>query len=937
MSLDLSTVYTILWTVLGAVGIAILLNLYQSLRHSRKNEAVVEEVNVSTGDIPPNSNMKTFLRMFLRVIDRIHLHEATFQKIRQYLDENGMLDKWRKHLNSNSEAKRIQASVYLAKLGGKNDGLLLSERLEVEEDRSTQIHLIYALTQLRFIPALPIILEVAVRAEQLDQARIAGLCYSFGSDFTKLLARRIDNATTEELPFLFEAAKHSMTLELTLLLNQQARTGELPFRHMAAKILREQAPHILRKPAFLKHEDPIIRGLAYESVGLEPSLENLTVLHESLSDIDSQESAIVACSALLRLEPQLLETTIDEFRKTDDSQKRKALAKILSFRIEFFLQSLLHENSSIYRELIQEILEQGEFSAFIAFLNNTFDPELTQTLIELLLELIPTSPGLENELQLYLREDFLVQVNLDRKEYDSKKADPEKERTKFRILLTGLLLALFAFPVGFILTHLPLAQKGEWVMLIQLFIIKFNYTLIYYSVTLNGIYLFITFLSMWGIRKQLQRWRLKSNHFLSRPAMLPSISIIAPAYGEEATIIESTNSLLNLKYPTYKLIVVNDGSPDSTLSTLIEYFDLQKVDIKLDQTLNTMPVRGFYANPNYPKLTVIDKANGGKADSLNVGINASTTDYVCGIDADSLLEPEALTKLASTLMDSPEEGLAAGGNILPINGCKVSRGHLDEIGLPKNSIARFQTVEYLRAFMTGRVGWADLKSLLIISGAFGLFKRDRLLEVGGYLTASGQFHKDTVGEDMELVVRLVRHMHEQRLPHKVHYSFLANCWTEVPESSRILHSQRDRWQRGLLDILTFHRHMVFNPNFKQVGVFALPYFTIFEGLGPLIEVQGYLMVILAAIFGLLNEQIALLLFISSILLGVVNSLLALYAAGLENQTFSFKEKLILIVYAIIENIGFRQIQLFTRLSGYINSLKRPKGWGKMVRKGLGST
>lgn len=936
MNLDLSTVYLILWIILAGIGATILMNLLQSTGSSKdlklRQLALKMLSNKDIGDL----SLKKALNIYFALADRAKISTNAKEGLKARAVQKGLLRKWQSQLSSRFKLKRMRSALYIAEFGDKGGSLSISERLEVEDSRIVRLFLIYALAQMRFVPALPIILDIASLSNVEDQRRIAGLCQSFGADFSKILTRRIERVTSKELPFLFTAAQHNMTLELTLLLSEQAKIGEYPFRVEAAQILKENAPHVLHKRVYLEHEDSRIRGLAYQALVSDPTDQNLKTLFAALKDDEALDDSIVACSSLLRRRPDLIPLAIDIFNSEEDAATRKSLAKILSFRIEFFLEKLKDDEDVSYRMLIIQILQQHEFSAFIAYMNLNQDQHLISEVIDLLEMMLPRSPELKKELQLYLRDELREQLGLDALNLSFEKPGEEKERVKIRILVAALFIAVLGFPLGYGLMHFEWLSNGQWRLFGEQFIISFNYALIYYSASLNFIYIMITLLSRIGISEQLKMWRVKSQQFLHTPEMLPSVTIIAPAYGEEATIIESTNSLLNLKYPDYELVVVNDGSPDSTLSTLIDYYNLKKIDRKLEQSIATMPVRGFYANPHFPRLLVIDKANGGKADSLNVGINASSSDYVCGIDADSLLEPDALNKIASTLLDSEDEGLAAGGNIMPINGCRVSKGHLDEIHIPKNSIARFQTVEYLRAFMTGRVGWADMKCLLIISGAFGLFKRSRVIQVGGYLTASGQFRKDTVGEDMELVVRLVRQMMVSGIKHKVHYSYLANCWTEVPESNQILYRQRDRWQRGLLDILTFHRSMLFNPRYKQVGFIALPYFTIFEAIGPLIEAQGYLMVVLAAIFGLLNEQIALLLFIASVLMGVLNSLIALQAAGTENKIFSFKDRLILMFYAIIENFGYRQIQLVTRLSGYFNSLKKPKGWGKMVRKGIGA-
>ena len=301
-----------------------------------------------------------------------------------------------------------------------------------------------------------------------------------------------------------------------------------------------------------------------------------------------------------------------------------------------------------------------------------------------------------------------------------------------------------------------------------------------------------------------------------------------------------------------------------------------------------------------------------------------------------MLEKDSLIKLAATIIDDPGETVAIGGNIFPVNGCSVDKGALTSVNIPRSHLARFQTIEYLRAYMAGRLGWASVKALLIISGAFGLFNKDRVVEVGGYLTSSERFKTDTVGEDMELVVRLNRHMLEQKLPYGILYAYNANCWTEVPETVKILHRQRDRWQRGLIDIMFFHRIMQVNPRYGRIGLVAMPYYFVFELLGPFIEIQGYIMVALAFFLGLLNLNLALLLFIATILFGLLVSIFALAIAEKDNDYFPGPYMTTMLFYAFLENFGVRQYISFWRITGFFSALRQTTTWGKMERKGFQS-
>jgi cellulose synthase/poly-beta-1,6-N-acetylglucosamine synthase-like glycosyltransferase len=302
----------------------------------------------------------------------------------------------------------------------------------------------------------------------------------------------------------------------------------------------------------------------------------------------------------------------------------------------------------------------------------------------------------------------------------------KKDKKISRLLMIIVSFSFLTFPIYFIIRYFDVftiySANKLWIH----YVLDFNYFLAFYSLTINSLYMVLLFFSFKMVARQSRMWRAKNINMLFKRKMLPSVSIVSPAYCEESTIVESINSLLNLKYPDYDLIVVNDGSSDKTLQTVIDYYQLKRHDVEYKEEIQTMRVNGIYKNKSIPKLILVDKENGGKADSLNAGMNVASKTYVCGIDADSLLEDHALLKLAAMTLDEDIFIPALGGNIFPINGCEVSKGLMTKTQIPRNHVARFQTVEYIRAFMAGRLGWAYFNSLLIISGAFGLFEKKRL-------------------------------------------------------------------------------------------------------------------------------------------------------------------------------------------------------------------
>ncbi|MBN2811591.1 MAG: glycosyltransferase, partial [Spirochaetales bacterium] len=384
----------------------------------------------------------------------------------------------------------------------------------------------------------------------------------------------------------------------------------------------------------------------------------------------------------------------------------------------------------------------------------------------------------------------------------------------------------------------------------------------------------------------------------------------------------------------FEVVVVNDGSTDDTLNTLIRHFNLEKTDAAFAKELKTRPISGIYRNRRIPGLTVVDKMNGGKADSLNAGINIAKGEYVLGIDADSILERNSLLHLTSIFLSEKEAPIAAGGNILPVNGCEVRDGVISKMEVPRNAVALAQTTEYLRAFMSGRLGWSKLNTLMIISGAFGLFRRSHLVELNGYLTASEKYEKDTVGEDMELVVRMARREKEAKRKGRIVYNFHAHCWTEVPEKLSILKRQRVRWQRGLIDILFYHSRMMFNPAFGTYGLLGFPYFLIVEVIGPWLEALGLVAFFGGIVLGVLPRDLILAFLAANCLLGFSVTAFSLYTSNTWKTLYSFKDRMKLYLMSVFETAGLRQLFSIYRLSGLVSALRKQHGWGAMPRTGF---
>lgn len=450
-----------------------------------------------------------------------------------------------------------------------------------------------------------------------------------------------------------------------------------------------------------------------------------------------------------------------------------------------------------------------------------------------------------------------------------------------------------------------------------------------YVAFVNTLSFLLMLIGYFALRQKSEAFNTREIDVLSKSPLLPSVSVLAPAYNEVATIRHSVRSMLRLRHPRHEVILINDGSADNTLKELIDEFRLYRSSRIPWGSIPTAQVRAVYESRDPIPLLVIDKENGGKADALNCGINYARHDLFAAVDADSILEKDALLHLSRPFLENPAETMAAGGIIRVANGCAVSGGAVLAPRVPKNLLARFQIVEYLRAFLAARVAMSHANTLLIISGAFGLFRRSVVAEMGGY-------RLDTVGEDMELVVRLHHFRRQRRLPCRIVFLPDSVCWTEVPETRRILRRQRVRWQRGCFESILFHKRMAANPRFGAVGLLGLPYFILCEVLGPFVELTGYLATFTGLLFAWLSGGGALLFFAVSILFGLLMSVSSVLLE--ENTICKYpdpRDLLRLLLAAILENLGYRQLNLLWRVEAILQVLlKKKRSWGQMERRGF---
>jgi len=458
--------------------------------------------------------------------------------------------------------------------------------------------------------------------------------------------------------------------------------------------------------------------------------------------------------------------------------------------------------------------------------------------------------------------------------------------------------------------------------------------ILFYALAIFSIYLILAIVSAFELRRKYLIGKIANYDAIISSPFAPAISVVAPAYNESMTIVENVKALLALYYPNFEIVVVNDGSKDETLERVIEAFDLEKAPYVVDYKILCAEIRGVYKSKKkaFNNLTIIDKVNGGKADALNAGINIAKGEFFIAIDVDSIIDPYALQKLVKPFLEETDKRVIATGGVIRIaNSCVIKDGQLIDINVPDKFLPRCQVIEYNRAFLMGRLAWSRMDGLLLISGALGLFDKEIVINCGGYFSK-------TVGEDMELVVRMRKYMTEHKQKYRVVYIPDPLCWTEAPSSYKILGRQRNRWTRGTIDTLFLHWNVFFNPKYGFMGLISHPFWVFFEWLAPIIEFTGLVYFVLIAFFGEPNWPFFFILLFFVYFFSIVFSTYAILYDHLAFHRYKKRRMIIkLVVTAWLEPFFFHPFVVYWALSGNFDYFIRKKsGWGQMTRSGFAS-
>lgn len=879
-------------------------------------------------------NTDAFMRAYMELSDSLELPADLRRKVQRALSESGVETRLLHQTLARRAWKRARAAAFLGYVGGDNAMRTLVFALEREPIPAVRLHMIDSLVRLGYPAAIPTIVDSLSGASREYQQRVQGLLGEFGAEAMEYFPILRNRREYEVQLLLLHLAGRYPDAHTKRYVEERLESDIAAVRHIAARTYLHSFANREEITRLIGSEDRLIANLALEALARSPGEENFERAAAEIGNPATAKSAVLSLAEMVRRAPHLYATLLRVYAETKDEDDRARLLEVMAIKTEYLVERYIRTREDFVAGLIRRLMTEGWTGGVLAFLNRNDDGETEKAVADLIRPQVRGNAELRSEFAQYAKASVRSALGIEQVEIGAERGERRGEavrrRTVLLVMIGTILLPLGAFAGWWFLSGRSVTLLPMVTGYLRVFLWGFGG----YAAVLNLSYVALLGLAALERHRQARNYSIKSLSMLFRTGMLPSISVIVPAYREEATIVSNVNSLLNLRYPDFEVVVVNDGSPDATLQALIDHFELERVDVFIHAYLRTQAIRGVYRNPEIPELLVIDKKNGGKADSLNAGINASRKEYFAAIDSDSILERDALLHMTAHFVDSPVPVVASGGNVLPVNGCSVDRGVISRARLPRSPLAAFQTVEYIRSFMAGRTGWARVNSLMIISGAFGLFRKRDVVDVRGYLTGSEALGKDTVAEDMELVVRISRSLREQGRRFAVQYAPRANCWTEVPESLKILRNQRDRWHRGLIDTMSFHRRMLGNPRYGAMGLIGFPFYGIFELLGPWIEMQGLLFLVLSAVTAVVAPGVLLLVFAVSIPLGMLISLAALLLARETMGAFPFRDRVLFVLLSAVENFGYRQYASLLRIRGYISALQQRTGWGTMVRRGF---
>ncbi|MGB3366745.1 MAG: glycosyltransferase [Acidaminobacteraceae bacterium] len=884
-----------------------------------------------------SKDIDLFVNQYAELMLNVSINKEEKELIKSAVDNSNVIKFSGKLLNSFSTKRRIKSAVMLGFIGQVESIKLLEEKLIKEKNYIVKLYIINSLIIQESHGSDKFIYESLIESPVWYQKRFRKLIMEYKEYFYQSLDCVIERKEIEIKKAIIYIAsiyydirlKEFMLKEIdSYLIEKSYKTSPKKRKHLyfTLECLAVHYHKCLDHERYLDSDDLNIREIAIKSLEKYGGIYSFNKVMAHVKDkelIDVVKSSLLS---LLEHDESLTRYVSQLFVEEQNRQYLDVYAYVLSYKIEYFARRLLSSERKKMRKIIEKIIFHNYNMSIIDYLNKNNNLEIENEIIDLLNDVFEIDGSITKDYTIYLDADIMRKMNLRSEGFFISPYNMESLSLYKKIFIATLFtITVLLMPIIYFLININDVTSLTRTEIFREIIRDIPIYLGFYYVILNSIYILMCVLSIKSSADQKYMGKLKKKVKVFERALLPSISIIIPISNQKKYLVDGLNGYLNIKYPKYDIILIDDGSTDESFELLSDYFGFYKENFNIEKLEYYPSIRSVYRSRRNSNLVYVDKKRTGKSDCLDLGSILSEHEYVCAADIDGVMDQDFLYKMASRINDDEEETIAVLGNVVPINDCEKIKGCIDHYNLPHKLIAKLQYIDLFRNYINIKIARGYMNSILMPSGSFCLFKRDKLMDVGGYKGYEFEFKDDTNKEDIDLMYRLIKHMYDNLLPYKISYNSYGNYYRVLPENILSLRKLRRRWQREYLDAMITHSDMLLNANYGLNGEFNSILNLILEFVAPLFEIIGLSVFIFTAVNGTLSLDVMIFV-IFGITLGTISSVLPVCMLNTESEKSSIGAVFELFILSIVSTFGYLQIVRALKISDTIGAIKKHDGY-----------
>lgn len=878
-----------------------------------------------------------FVGNYSELMDNVHMSSEEKELIKSAVKNSNFIKLNGKLLNSIFIKSRIKSTVILAFIGGKESVKLLEQRLIKEKNYIVKLYIINSLIIQDSHISDRLIYESLIEAPIWYQKRFCKLIMEYKEYFYQSLDSVIDRKEVEIKKAIIYIGsiyydirlKKFMLEEIdSKLIKKSYKTSPKKRKNLyfTLECLAVHYHKSLDHERYLESDDINIREIAIKSLEKYGGVYSFDRVMEHVKDKEVLDVVKSSILTLLENDDSLTRHVSQLFIEEQNKGFLDVYAYVLSYKIDYFAHRLVSSERKKMRKIIEKIIFHNYNMGIIDYLNKNKNLEVENEIIDLLNNVFEIDGSTTKDYTLYLDMDLKRKMHLRSEGFYISPYKMKSLSTYKKIFISVLFtFTLLSMPALYFLININNVRLMSAAEIINGIMLDIPVYLGFYYVIINSMYIIMCVISINSSEKQKYMEKVKRKVKVFERALLPSISIIIPISNHKKYLIDGLNGYLNIKYPDYDVILVDDGSDDESFELLSDYYGLYKEDFNIEKLEDYPSIRSIYRSRKNINLVYVDKKRTGKSDCLDLGSILSDKDYVCAADIDGVMDQDYLYKMASRTNDEEEETVAVLGNIVPINDCEKVKGCIYKYNLPRTLIGKLQYIDLFRNYINLKIARGSMNNILMPAGSFCLFKRDKLMDIGGYRGYEFEFKSDTNKEDLDIMYRLIKHMHDNLLPYRISYNSFGNYYRVLPDNILTLRKLRRRWQREYLDAVITHSDMLLNPNYGLTGEFNSVFNLILEVLAPLFEIFALCILIIVAISGKLSLDVGVFV-LFGITLGTIASVLPICMINSESEKSSILDVFKLVLLSVISTFGYMQIVRAFKISDVIGAVRKHDGY-----------